>query len=257
VALLESVRVAGLRVEVHSDRAAMGAAAGEAVATAIAALQRSRQGPVRVVFAAAPSQDEMLAALVRAEGVDWERVVSFQMDDYVGLPEGAPERFSAYLQAHLHDHVAVGSVHRLRGDADPVAEAARYAALLREHPIDLCCFGIGENGHLAFNDPPTADFSDPEVVKRVELDQACRRQQVRDGCFPTLEDVPGEALTLTLPTLTAARRMIGTVPGPAKREAVRAALWGPVGTACPATALRGHADATLHLDAGSWPGAPA
>lgn len=244
----------GLRVEVYSTRAEMGAAAGAAAAAAITAVQDRRTGPVRIVFAAAPSQNETLATLAAGPDVDWSRVVAFQMDDYVGLPATAPERFSAYLQEHLFDLVRLGSIHRLEGTGDVDAETERYAALLMEDPIDLCLFGIGENGHLAFNDPPTADFADPQVVKRVELDYACRVQQVNDGCFPTFEDVPPEALTLTIPTLLSARAMIGSVPGPAKRDAVSDTLWGPVTTDCPASAVRGHDHATLYLDADSWPG---
>jgi glucosamine-6-phosphate deaminase len=254
--LIERRTLGGLRVEVYSTRAEMGAAAGAAAAAAITAVQDRRTGPVRVIFAAAPSQNETLAALAADPDLDWSRVVAFQMDDYVGLPATASERFSAYLQEHLYDLVRPGSIHRLEGTGDVDAEIQRYASLLTEDPIDLCLFGIGENGHLAFNDPPTADFSDPLVVKRVELDYACRIQQVNDGCFPTFEDVPPEALTLTVPALIAARTMIGSVPGSAKREAVNNTLWGPVTTDCPATAIRGHEDATLYLDADSWPGEP-
>lgn len=252
--LIERRTLGGLRVEVHSTRAEMGAAAGAAAAAAIARIQDSRTGPVRIILAAAPSQNETLDALAESPEVDWSRVVAFQMDDYVGLPATAPERFSAYLQEHLFDRVRPGSIHRLEGTGDVDEEARRYAALLTEDPIDLCLFGIGENGHLAFNDPPSADFSDPMVVKRVELDHDCRVQQVNDGCFPTLDDVPPEALTLTIPTLVGARTMIGSVPGAAKREAVRGTLWGPLTTDCPASVIRGHEDATLYLDADSWPG---
>jgi glucosamine-6-phosphate deaminase len=131
---------------------------------------------------------------------------------------------------------------------DSAAECARYRDLLEEAPIDLVCLGIGENGHLAFNDPPVADFDDPEWVKPVELDLLCRQQQVNDGCFPALDDVPRTALTLTIPALLSARAVVGAVPGPRKAQAVRDTLKGPISTACPASILRTHPNAALYLD---------
>ncbi len=159
-------------------------------------------------------------------------------------------RRCCYLHKHLLSRVRVAAFHPLAGEAaDAAAECRRYAALLAAAPADLVCLGIGENGHLAFNDPPMADFKDPELVKIVELDEACRRQQVNDGCFATFDDVPRRALTLTIPALRGARTVIGTVAGPRKAAAVRAALHGPVSTVCPASIPRTHANATVHLDA--------
>lgn len=246
------LRADRLAVEIHPDRAALGRAAGQAVATHLRALL-AKQGGARVIFACAPSQDDFLAALIAASrsaelGFDWSRVTAFHMDDYVGFAADHPQSFRRYLRAHLLDHVAVGAFHPLPAERPPAVACAAYAALLAAAPIDLICLGIGENGHLAFNDPPVADFDDPALVKVVALDEACRRQQVNDGCFPTLTDVPTHALTLTLPVFREARRLSVHVPGPRKAAAVRATLRDPRSTACPATLLRDHPDATLYVD---------
>lgn len=246
----------------HADRVALGQAAGNEAA-AVLRDRLALQPVARVVFAAAPSQNETLATLAAAEGIDWSRVVAFHMDEYVGLPLGAPQRFSHYLREKLFDVVRPGRVEligvaaSLATLADAEAECLRYAALLAEGPIDLVCLGIGENGHIAFNDPPVADFDDPLAVKPVELELACRRQQVNDGCFSTLEAVPTHAITLTIPTLVSATRMVCAVPGATKRQAVAGVLAGPVATACPATILRRHGGCTLHVDADSCPRLPA
>jgi glucosamine-6-phosphate deaminase len=244
------VTVDRLGVHLHPDRAAMGrAAAGRAAAGIEAALQR--RGVARLVLACAPSQDEMLAALAEAP-LDWPRVTVFHMDEYVGLDAADPASFRRYLRDGFLKRVRVAAFHGLAGEAkDAAAECSRYTALLAASPIDVVCLGIGENGHLAFNDPPVADFADPVAVKVVELDESCRRQQVNDGCFPTLAAVPRHALTLTIPTLLGARRLVATVPGARKAAAVHAALRGPVTPACPASILRTHPDATLHLDPAS------
>lgn len=236
-----------LKVHVHADRVVAGGAAARDAAEAINAAIVAR-GAARVILACAPSQSEMLAAL-RVRAVEWARVTVFHMDEYAGMPASHPASFRRYLHEHLLQHVRVAAFHPLAGEAaDPAAEARRYGALLQTAPIDLVCLGVGENGHLAFNDPAVADFNDPAVVKVVALDEACRRQQVNDGCFPSLEQVPRQALTLTIPMLLSARRLVVTVPGPRKAGAVRAALTGPVATACPASILRTHRAATLHLD---------
>lgn len=236
-----------LQVWVHPDRASAGVAAAREAAVAINAAVAG-QGSARIVLACAPSQDEMLGALAAAK-VDWPRVTVFHMDEYIGLEAGHLASFRRYLHGHFLSHVRPAAFHGISGEAaDAAAECRRYAALLAVAPLDLVCLGIGENGHLAFNDPPVADFADPEPVKVVELDEACRRQQVNDGCFASLDEVPRRALTLTIPTLLSARRLIATVPGMRKATAVRAALREPVSTACPASALRTHASATLHLD---------
>jgi glucosamine-6-phosphate deaminase len=242
----------GLDVRVFPDRDSMGQAAGREAAERVrrALGERSKAS---VVFAAAPSQTEMLGELASDSTIDWSRVVALQMDEYVGLPRAAPQSFGRYLEETLFARVRPGEVHLMDGANDPGEEASRYAALFADG-IDVCCMGIGENGHLAFNEPGAADFKDPEPVRLVELEHASRAQQVRDGCFPSLDDVPHRALTLTMPPLLAAQQVVCTVPGAAKRDAVARTLWGPVGSECPASALQHHPDAVLFLDLESWPG---
>lgn len=248
----KSVRADAIDVRIHVSRAEMGRAA----AAAIAAEMRSRLrngGAVRMVFAAAPSQAEMLEALVAEPGIEWRRVTAFHMDDYIGLSADAPERFTLWLRRHLFDRVPFGAVHPIEPGLDPAAAARAYAEALDAAPIDIVCLGIGVNGHLAFNDPPVADLADPKDVKIVELDGICRRQQVDDGCFARLDDVPTHAITLTVPRLLRADRLFCVVPGAAKRDAVRRALSDPIGAACPATALRRHPHVMLFLDSEANP----
>jgi glucosamine-6-phosphate deaminase len=237
-----------LQVWVHADRAVAGAAAAHEAAGALGEAIK-RQGSARIILACAPSQTEMLAVLV-SQPVDWPRVTVFHMDEYAGLTADHAASFRRYLHEHFLPHVRPAAFHGLAGEAaDAGAECRRYAGLLAAAPIDLVCLGIGENGHLAFNDPPAASFTDPAVVRVVELSGPCRRQQVNDGCFASLEQVPLRALTLTIPTLLAGKRLVVTVPGERKIPAVRAALHGPVSPDCPASILRTHSAATLHLDA--------
>ena len=223
---------------------------GEKAAEEIAGELRRRleaQAGVRMIFAAAPSQSEMLAALVRAEGIDWTRVTAFHMDEYLGLAPEAPQRFGLWLRREIFDRLPFGAVHLMEPGEDPEASAAAYAEMLAEAPIDIVCCGIGTNGHLAFNDPP-AELNDPLDAKVVQLDAACRQQQVDDGCFARLEEVPTHALTLTVPRLLRAERIFCCVPGAFKREAVRGALEDPISGRLPATALRTHANWSLYLD---------
>nr|WP_299748054.1 glucosamine-6-phosphate deaminase [Devosia sp.] len=213
----------------------------------------ARQHSARLIFAAAPSQSDVLVALVSEPGIDWARVTAFHMDEYIGLPEGAPESFAAWLDTHVFSRVPLAAANRIVPGADPAGIANAYATLLAKAPIDIVLLGIGVNGHVAFNDPPVADFEDPLDVKPVDLDLQCRQQQVDDDCFATLDDVPVRAITLTVPRLLRAERLFCIVPTRAKRAAVDAALNGPISTACPASILRRHADCTLYLDADSDP----
>jgi len=243
--------VDSLRVVVHEDRARMGRAAARLVAQAIAERQATH-GRVNVVFAAAPSQNEFLASLVATSEIDWSKVVGFHMDEYLGLGPDHPASFRRYLQEHLFRIVGLtGDRLQLIPGEDtesPLKTCLAYDELLRKEPTDIVCAGVGENGHLAFNDPPVADFLDPLRIKVVRLDLACRTQQLNDGCFDRLEDVPTHAFTLTVPSLLAAPVLSVVVPGPRKAEAVLATLRGPISEACPATALRRHPGAILHLD---------
>lgn len=237
-----------LQVKIFNTREEMGTAAGKAAGSRIRNLLQKQQS-VTVVFAAAPSQNEFLATLAGEPGIDWRRVIALHMDEYVGLPPGSPQSFRRYLEDHIINLVHPGEVHFLNGNAGSLAdECQRYARLLVEHPVDIVCCGIGENGHLAFNDPPVADFFDPEIVKVVELEEKCRQQQVNDGCFPSLSQVPKKALTLTIPALLSARFIYCVVPGPTKAAAVGASITGPVSTSCPASILRRHLRAVLYLD---------
>jgi glucosamine-6-phosphate deaminase len=241
------MKVEKLQARVYVDRGALGRAAGEAAAVKLRELLAEK--PVSVIFAAAPSQNEFLGTLVAAKGIDWSQVTAFHMDEYVGLPGTAPQSFGRWLRDRIFDKVKPGKVHYLDGMAkDAGQECARYTALLKAAPPDVTCMGIGENGHLAFNDPPVADFQDPEAVKVVELDLASRRQQVNDGCFDTLDAVPKTAMTLTIPTLLSAPWIYCMVPGPRKAPAVKRTLEGAIATECPATVLRQHERAVLFLD---------
>ena len=244
-----------LEARTFPTRDAMGAAAAS-FAAGIIAVSIAERGEARVIFACAPSQNEFLAALTspaHRDAIDWTKVTALHMDEYVGFTGSRDESFRHYLRSHLLQQLPTPPLfHEIRGEAAVLAEeCARYTALLKERPIDLVCLGIGENGHLAFNDPPLADFHDPETIKVVPLDESCRQQQVNDGCFPTLDSVPTHAVTLTVPPLFAARSVCAIVPGPRKAEAVRALLLDPISTACPATILRTHPHAVLHLDVDS------
>jgi glucosamine-6-phosphate deaminase len=225
-------------------------AADDAESTIASAV--AERGQANVMLATGNSQLAFLAELVRRP-VDWSRVVVFHMDEYQGMEPDHPASFGRYIRERVADVVHPKAAHYVDG-VNPdggEAECSRYAALIAEHPIDLCCLGIGENGHLAFNDPPVADFSDPLDVKVVALDDACRRQQVGEGHFPSMADVPQHAITVTIPALLRAGRVLAIVPEARKAEPVRRALEGPVGPECPATALRSCPHARLLLDGGS------
>ena len=235
-----------ISIHVAESRRAMGARAAADIANEIRArLERQPRG--RIIFAAAPSQSEMLAALREEKGVNWSRVTAFHMDEYLDLAADAPQRFGSWLRRAIFDHLNFAAVHLIEPGNNPSETATNYEAKLNAAPIDIVCCGIGTNGHLAFNDPP-ADFNDPLTVKTVYLDAQCRQQQVDDGCFATLSEVPTRALTVTIPALLAARAVFCTVPGRSKTEAVHHTVTGPIDPACPASALRRHPRCTLYLD---------
>jgi glucosamine-6-phosphate deaminase len=243
--------VSELTVRVYEDVDALAAdAARDATAFVRAAI--AQRGHANLMLATGTSQLAFLARLVEEGGVDWSRVTGFHMDEYVGLPATHPASFQRYMRERVAARLPFGAFHYVDGSAaDPDAEAARYAALLVEHPVDVCCLGIGENGHLAFNDPPVADFADPFIVKVVDLDERCKAQQVGEGHFATTADVPPRAITVTVPGLLRAGHVLAIVPEARKAEPVRAALEGPFTTACPASILRAQGNAVLYLDAGS------
>lgn len=234
-------------IQVLGNRAAMGAAAATAIAEQIR-MVAGRKNDVRMVFAAAPSQSDVLETLTTTPGIPWKQVTAFHMDDYVGLPIDDPARFSNWLEEHLFSKVSMGTVHRIPGAGEPTDICRSYSDKLAEAPIDIVCLGIGVNGHIAFNDPPVADFEDPHSVKIVALDEVCRQQQVDDDCFDTIDEVPTHAITLTVPRLIDADAIFCVVPGAHKRHAVNAAFAGAVSTECPASILTTHPNCTVFLD---------
>ena len=244
-------KVDGINLHVFDNRYEMGVAAARAVAAKMKELL-SQKEQIRMVFAAAPSQNEFLKALIAEDGLDWKRVTAFHMDEYIDLLEDAPQRFSTFLMENLFKHVLPGEVHLIDGLQNPSEECRRYRQLIRSDAVDIICLGIGENGHIAFNDPSFADFQDPEVMKVVKLDEACRKQQVNDGCFKQLDDVPTHALTLTIPTILDAASLFCIVPGEMKQSAVKRTLSESISTDCPASILRTHPNCQMYVDRDSY-----
>lgn len=248
---MKSTQTAGkLQVKIYNTRTEMGRAAAADVTDCIRQLL-SKQSFVNIIFAAAPSQNEFLAALTESS-VEWNRVRAFHMDEYIGLDEKAPQRFGNFLYQHIFSKLPFAAFHYINGSAtDEEEECKRYAALLKKYPADIVCMGIGENGHLAFNDPPVANFKDEQQVKVVELEAACRQQQVNDQCFSLIKEVPVKAITLTIPALLSAKYLYCVVPGPAKAAAVYNTLNQEIIELYPSTILRTHPRAILYLDAQS------
>ncbi|HIW33062.1 MAG TPA: glucosamine-6-phosphate deaminase [Candidatus Paenibacillus intestinavium] len=240
-----------LQVRVYDNRETMGQAVASDISNEIIKVL-SRQDKVRMIFAAAPSQNEVLTHLVNDRSIDWSRVEAFHMDEYIGLHPSAPQSFGQFLKERIFSKVPIQTVNYMDSKGAIEVECERYGKLISAAPIDIVCLGIGENGHLAFNDPPVAQFHDPSIIKAVELDEICRQQQVNDGCFAVLDEVPTQALTLTIPTLYAGARLFCTVPSVTKQEAVRRTLYEEISTACPSTILRQHPHCTLYLEPESY-----
>jgi glucosamine-6-phosphate deaminase len=237
-----------MTVHVYETREQMGAAAAAHAAERMRDLG-ARYGEFAMVFATGASQLETLRALVQIPNLPWDRVTGFHMDEYIGIPADHPASFRRYLRNELTSRVPLRAFHEVEGDIeDAAAHCTAYAARLRAHAPRLCLLGIGENGHLAFNDPGEADFADREDVKVVTLDRACRQQQVNEGWFAALEDVPEQAITLTIPSLLRIPELILSVPGTRKAAIVRRTLEDEITPACPATILRTHANSHLYLD---------
>ena len=236
-----------LNVVIADCAKCMGERAAEDIYAAICELLKQKE-EINMIFAAAPSQNTTLEALLKKE-IEWNRINAFHMDEYIGLPEGSKASFQQYLHEHIFSKANFKSVNYINASAkDKDAECERYAKLLTEYPVDIVCLGIGENGHIAFNDPGVAEFNDPKMIKPAKLDDKCRTQQVHDGCFEKFEDVPEYALTLTVPALTKAKYMFCVVPYSTKADAVKAMIEGEITEDCPATALRMHSGATLYCD---------
>jgi glucosamine-6-phosphate deaminase len=212
----------------------------------------ARRGSAAAILATGNSQIKFLEELISLGSIDWSRITLFHMDEYLGIDANHTASFRRYMRERVEQRIKPRVFNYIEGDAAlPLDECARYEGLLEAQPIDLCCLGIGENGHLAFNDPPVADFDDSYKVKLVQLDRACREQQVNEGHFPNLEAVPPYAFTLTIPALCSAEKMLCIAPEKRKAKAVFDTLRGPVSTTCPASFLRKQAHATLFLDADS------
>ena len=240
-----------LTVKVMPTRAEMGRVAAQDIHDRILALLAEKD-EINMIFAAAPSQNDVLGSLVGFDDIPWNRINAFHMDEYIGLDKSAPQGFGNFLKAHIFGLVPFKTVNLIDcSAADPDSECERYAELLKRHPADIVVMGIGENGHIAFNDPHVADFDDPKWVKPVRLDDVCRRQQVHDGCFAAIGDVPECALTLTCPTLMRATWKFCIVPAATKAAAVKRTLGGEIGEECPATILRRSDNAVLYLEPAS------
>ncbi len=236
-----------LTVVAFDTREEMGKVAAKDAAQRINAII-AKNGVANVMFAAAPSQNDLLENLL-LEDIDWSKVRGFHQDEYVGIDESEPAGFGNFMRRAIFDKVAFKELHYLLCEADKVeAKCEEYAEILCTYPIDLIFLGIGENGHLAFNDPAVADFNDPKMVKIVELDDVCRQQQVNDGCFATLNDVPKQAMTMTMSFIMNVPEAICVVPTIRKANAVYGAIRGEVTTQCPASILRNHPNAALYLD---------
>ena len=248
MALLKTIKSGNLTTKIFDTRAEGGKDAAKEGAAMIRKLLSEKEF-VNIIFAAAPSQNDTLEALVKEEGIDWTRVRAFHMDEYVGFGKDLPQSFGYYLREHVFGLVPFGEVNYIHGDAEnPEEECERYAELLTKYPTDMVFLGIGENAHIAFNDPWIADFNDPKLVKLVPLDEVCRNQQVHDGCFPTLDDVPTHAFSLTVPALLKAGHLYCTVPCATKAEAAFNTVNAEISVDYPATGMRNHPDATMYLD---------
>jgi glucosamine-6-phosphate deaminase len=234
-------------ITITPDRSSLGKAAADHVRGVLRQVLAEKDH-ARVLFAAAPSQTETLAELVAADDIDWDRISAFHMDEYIGLPQDHPAGFANWLDRHLFNLVPLREVHRIVPGDDPEQAAIDYAKLLDEAPFDLVVCGIGETGHIAFNDPAVADFADPIAVKIVDLDLQSRQQQVDEDCFAAIDDVPSRAITVTVPPMMKAAAVACIVWGSHKREAVTRAMTGPVTVECPASILTTHPAAAFFFD---------
>jgi glucosamine-6-phosphate deaminase len=237
-----------LTVEILPSRDKMGQKAAKEVAKKICEILSAKK-EINMIFAAAPSQQEFFDHLILDKTIDWKRINAFHMDEYIGLEKDDPQGFGNFLRERLFDKVNFKSVHYINSQAPDIdAECERYSKLLKENPVDIVCLGIGENGHIAFNDPHVADFNDLKRVKSVKLDLVCRQQQVNEKCFATLDLVPTHAITLTIPSLIKADYMFCVVPARNKAKAVYKTLNENISEQCPATILRTKDNSVLFLD---------
>ena len=245
---MKKLKVDKLNVKIYENRTLMGEAAAKDIKDKIVELLKEKES-INMIFAAAPSQNDVLEALVNDKDIEWNRINAYHMDEYIGLNKDAPQGFGNFLKEHIFGLVPFRSVNYIDiTTTDPEKEADRYGKLLQNNPTDIVVLGIGENGHIAFNDPPVADFNDKKWVKPVALDQICRQQQVNDGCFKSIDDVPTHAMTLTVPALVKAPYLFCIVPAKTKANAVYETLNGSIDEHCPASVLRLQDNAKLYLD---------
>lgn len=246
---MKSFKTDNLYVNIFETRKEMGSSAADDIAIALKKVFSQKQ-EANVIFAAAPSQNDTLEALCKKTDIDWNRVNAFHMDEYIGLPKNSTALFAQYLKDHVFNILPFKSVNLLVDNGNTAEEMiANYKELLKNHKPDIVVLGIGENGHIAFNDPDVADFNDPEILKVVNLDEKCRNQQVHDGCFASSEQVPTQAITLTVPTLVSADYLFCSVPGTTKADAVHELVTtDKIDEHCPATAMRHHKNAHLYCD---------
>lgn len=248
--MTRTLTVDNLKVAIYEQPTAMGKAAADFVQKKLTEAI-AKKGSANLILATGASQFKFLEALEEKD-IDWQKITVFHLDEYKGISDTHPASFRKYLKERILNEAKPKKIYFLNGDADDVEkEIERYADELKIHPIDIACIGIGENGHIAFNDPPVADFNDPKLVKLVSLDEACRNQQLGEGWFPTLEDVPKQALTLTITAILSCKAISCVVPDERKADAVYNTLYGEISTACPATILRKHNETQLFLDKGS------
>lgn len=234
-----------LTCKIYETREEMGHAAAVEIAMKLREII-SEKGEVNMLFAAAPSQNDVLSSLLKEE-IEWSKVNAFHMDEYIGLEDKPNKTFAYFLKNAIFDKVPFKSINYIgSGDVDKVCE--NYSKLLKEHPIDIVCCGIGENAHIAFNDPWVANFNDDKIIKSVELDEVCRQQQVNDKTFDCLSDVPKYAVTLTVPTMVSAKYMFCVVPTAKKAKAVHDTLYADITEAVPATIMRKHSNAVMFVD---------
>lgn len=235
-----------MQIKILPDKGSLSRAAAEHAANSLRSLLREKTA-VRLVAATGASQLEFLEALTSAPGIDWSRIEVFHLDEYVGLPITHPASFRKYLYERLVNKVGVQQFHPLNGESEAEVVREQVGRALLSAPVDLAFVGIGENGHLAFNDPP-ADFDTDEPYLIVSLDQACRQQQVNEGWFPSLDQVPPQAISMSIRQILRAKEIIAVVPDARKAAAVMACVAGPIDPAAPASALRRHAHVTVFLD---------
>jgi glucosamine-6-phosphate deaminase len=239
-----------MRLKVFNDKITLGRAAAEQAATAIRRAI-SERGEARIIAATAASQLEFLDALTKASGIDWTKVEAFHLDEYIGIPITHPGSFRKMLMEQLVLKTGIRQYHLLAGDAaEPAAVVREIGTQLASAPIDIAFLGIGENGHIAFNDPP-ADFNTEEPYIIVNLDEACRQQQVGEAWFADLSQVPKQALSMSAKQILKAKEILAVVPDKRKARAVKACFEGEISPMAPASILRRHPNATVYLDTNS------